>query len=318
MNAMKKIRMELSSVALSVALFACTPNEPNIFVEPTATPSSSAAPAAPSAPALAPAASASANTAPPPYPVAVPVSAEAVGKVVNPNNEKPYSGPTATLRGVIRIKGDEAPTAGQRFPVGKCGEAAATYGKLFRVGLDNALADVLVAVTRYKGFVPAATESAKLTIHGCAFNRRTVALAFGQKLEVSNLDKIESYMPYLDGAPKTAVLVAVPGGAPVVLNALEPGHYMLRDELPKPFLTADVFVVAYPTHDVTGLDGKYEIKRIPTGKVRVSAFLPSIKKTSEQDIELKEGDNTLDLTLTFDAKKDVPKETKAAPEEPKK
>ncbi|MDI1475669.1 hypothetical protein [Polyangium sp. y55x31] len=240
-----------------------------------------------------------------------------IAKVVNPKGEAPYAGPKATVRGTVRIKGDAPPATSFSFPAGKCGEAAATYGKLFRVGLEGAAADVLVAVTGYSGFVPAREEAAKITIHGCAFGRRTMALTYGQRIEVANIDKIESYMPYVDGAPKKAVLVAVPGGAPVKLYAFEPGHYMLRDELPNPFLTADVYVLAYATHAVTGLDGQYEIPGVPVGEVRVSAFLPSIDKVVEQRVTLKEGDNTIDLNLEFDAKKDDPEVKKKAAAEKK-
>ena len=108
-------------------------------------------------------------------------------------------------------------------------------------------------------------------------------------------------------------MVAIPGGDAVKYYPQEPGHYMLRDQLPKPFLTADVFVLKYATHDVTGLDGQYEIKGIPVGKVRVDAFLPVIDKSSGQHIEIKAGDNTLDLTLEY--KKDK-KPSKPAPAPP--
>ncbi len=258
-----------------------------------------AAPASASASATA-AASASAKPA---LPVAVPVPAAEVAKVVNPNGEQPYAGPKGTLKGVIRYKGDPAPSAQTSSYPPRCGEAAATYGKRFRVGQDGTLADVLVAVTGYRGFVPAAEEAEKITIHGCATARRTIAMAFGQRLEVANLDKVESYMPYLDGGVARAVMVAVPGGEPIKLYPQAAGHYMLRDQLPKPFLTADVFVLAYATHDVTGLDGQYEIKGIPVGKVKVDAFLPAADVTTGQTVDIKEGDNTLDLTIEWPAPK---------------
>jgi hypothetical protein len=248
------------------------------------------------------------------FPVGIPRPASEIAKVINPKGEAPYSGPVARLKGTVRIKGDPPPSMDLTFPVGKCGEAAATYGKLFRVGLEGAAADVLVAVTGYKGFVPPREDAEKITLHGCALSRRTMAVAFGQNVQVSNLDQIESYMPYLDGAPKKAVMVAVPQGAPVKLFPMEPGHYLIRDELPKPFLHADVFVLAYATHDVTGLDGQYEIAGIPVGDVTVNAYLPAINKTAEQRITLKEGDNTVDLTLEYSAKKDEAEAKKAGGE----
>jgi len=268
-----------------------------------ASPSSTSSPAA-STTAAAPSASLVPAGPPSPFAIGIPVPPAAIAKVVNPNNEEPYKGPTATLRGIVRIKGDPPPNTNFTFPTGKCGEAAATYGKLFRVGLDGAAADVLVTALGYKQFVPAREEAKKVTIHGCAFSKRTVALTFGQRIEVANIDQIESYMPYLDGAPRRATMVAVPRGAPVKLYPLVgSAHYLLRDELPNPFLTADVFVLNFSTFDVTGLDGQYEIPGLPVGKVEVTAFLPAIDNESQQSLELKEGVNTLDFEITYPKKK---------------
>jgi hypothetical protein len=236
-----------------------------------------------------------------------------VAKVVNKDGAPPYAGPVGTLRGVVRMEGDASPSSDLPIPAG-CGEGAATYDKLFRVGQDKALADAMVAVTGYKGFVPAREAAKKVTIQGCAFNKRTVVATFGQRIEVANLDKTRSYMPYLDGGVYSAIMVAVPSGDPVRLYAQEPGRYMLRDMLPKEFLVADVFVLAYPTHDVTGLDGRYEIPGIPVGPVKVNAYLPVLNKTVEREIEIKEGVNELELSLSFDAKKDL---TPQAPPKPR-
>ena len=239
--------------------------------------------------------------------VGIPVDPAEVAKVVNPKGEAPYSGPTGTLRGTIRITGDAPPDLAVKYPETDCrGEAIAVHGKLFRVGQDNALADALVAVTGYKGYLPPKGEAAKITIHRCALARRTLAAMFGQRIEVANLDQVDSYMPYLDGATTSAILVAIPRGDAVRLYPPQAGHYMLRDQLPNDHMTADVYVLAYPTTDVTGLDGKYEITGIPVGPVDVNAMLPATKKTSHQRVEIKAGDNTLDLTLTFDAAKDDP------------
>lgn len=311
--------LSLLGAAALVVTGACNKDAAPTSTTTSASPSASVvAPAAPSAP----------------FGIGVPLPAANIAKVVNPNNAEPYKGPTATLRGTVRIKGDPPPNTNLTFPADKCGEAAATYGKLFRVGLEGAAADVLVTVLGYKQFVPAREDVKKVTIHGCAFNRRTVAMTFGQRLEVANIDQIESYMPYLDGAPRRATMVAVPRGAPVKLFPLEGNaHYMLRDEMAKTFLTSDVFVLNFATHDVTGLDGQYEIRNIPVGKVNVAAFLPAIDQAAEQSLELKEGTNTLDLEIVYpkkkdevqdggvdagnvDAGKDAPKDKPAAP--PKK
>jgi hypothetical protein len=272
----------LACIATGLALAACSKSDP--------------APAATgSAPASAPPVSTVVNG----VPISIPLAADKVVAKVNHDKRAPYAGPKATLRGKVRMEGDPPPDTGLKFPA-NCRESEATYGKLFRLGLDKALADVMVTVTGYDGFVPAESDVHKVTIHGCATGKRTYAVTYGQRIDVSNLDKLDSYLPYLDGAPVRAVMVTVPQGPPTKLYPVEsPAHYMIRDQMPSN-LVADVFVLNYATHDVTGLDGQYEIKGIPVGKVRVSAFLPVISMVEEKAIEVKEGDNTLDFTMRFD------------------
>jgi hypothetical protein len=301
------MKNRLGFSALVLSLTACGNNaspDGAPAASASAAMATSAAPIA-AASASAPAPSASVDTHG--IPIGIPFPAAKVLETVNPKGAAPYKGPTGTLKGTIRMEGDEAPTVtGLKIP-SRCGEASATYGKIFRVGLGKALADAIVAVTGYDGLVPADGEAMKITIHGCALARRTIVATFGQRIEISNLDPGQQYMPYLDGAPSDAILVAVGNGSPVKLYPGQAGHYLVRDMMPNPFLTADVFVLAYATHDVTGLDGQYEIKNIPVGKVKVNAFLPVLlrKAAEEKLIEIKPGENTLDITMKFDAKKDL-------------
>lgn len=228
-----------------------------------------------------------------------------IQSLLDPKKEGPYSGPSATLRGKITLKGDPPPDSMLTFPK-TCPLAEGTFGKLFRVAKDRALADALVAVTGFPGFVPAKSEAVEVTIRGCAYSQRTVALAVGQRLDVRNVDEVTAYTPYLDGSAYAAMRVAVPGGSAVPLSASKPGQYLLRDAMNRPFMLSDVLVLKYATTAITKLDGTYEITGIPVGKVRVDVLLPVIRKTKGKDLELKEGDNVFDLELEYDAKKDVP------------
>jgi hypothetical protein len=299
-----KNRLGLGALALSLA--ACGNNaSPDNASAPSASPPTSAGPVATGSSA-APAPSASVDTHG--IPIGVPFPAGPIVQALNPKGLPPYTGPSGTLKGTVHVEGDAPPSVpGLKIP-SKCGEASATYGTLFRYGLGKTLADVLVAVTGFEGkIVPAAGEAMKITIHGCALAKRTIVATYGQRIEISNLDVGKEYMPYLLGAPTESILVAVGNGAPVKLYPQQPGHYQVSDMLPNPFLTADVFVLAYSTHDVTGLDGQYEIKNIPVGQVKVNAFLPVLarKAAEEKMIEIKSGDNTLDFTIKFDLKTDM-------------
>lgn len=277
-----------------------------------ADPSGVAPSAGPSAAGSSPAASASPSSSPtgakepkPPW-IGVDGPVAPLQRILDPKTQGPYNGPTASLHGKITMKGDAPPPTTLTFP-DKCPLADSVYGKLFRVAKDGALADVLVAVTGYEGFIPAKSDHVEVTIRGCAFSQRTVALALGQRLDVRNVDGTQSYTPFLDGSEYSALRVAVPNATNAVpLSTRKPGQYLLRDGMDRPFMLADVLVLKYATTAVTKVDGTYEISGLPVGKVRVDALLPVIRKTNGKDIELKEGDNTLDLELTYDAKKDKP------------
>lgn len=244
----------------------------------------------------------------------LPNAKELVSKVVNPQNEPEYTGPTGTVKGTVTAIGDQAPETPLHVAKikGNCPEARAAYARLFREGMMRSLADVMVAVTGYKGYVAAKEPKVLVAARGCAFSTRTVTMTFGQTLDVVSKDG-EAYVPDLLGSRMEAQLLALPGGSPSTLYPPKPGHYILTDSI-KVFMMADVFVVKYPTHDVTSIDGRFEISGIPVGKARISAMLPATRAVVEQDIEIKAGEPLeLALTLPFDAKAHAQAEASAAP-----
>jgi hypothetical protein len=238
-----------------------------------------------------------------PVPSGLPGQLQAISLALNPQNEPVYSGPTGSVRGVVTATGDAPPVATKHLAEikGKCPEAREAYGHVFREGMMRSLADVLVAVTGYSGYVPATASKKTVSARGCAFSTRTIALTFGQALDVVSKDG-EGYAPNLLGSRMQAQMLALPGGAPSTLYPPQPGHYELTDSI-KVFMLADVFVVKYATHDVTSLDGRYEIKGIPVGKVRLNALLPATNVSVEKEIEIKAGETLeMPLELRFDAK----------------
>jgi hypothetical protein len=249
-----------------------------------------------------PGASGSAFSPAAPVASGLPGVTEKVSRAVNPKNEAAYDGPTGGVRGVVTASGDPAPVAQSHLAKikGACPDARETYGHLFREGMNRSLADVLVAVTGYSQYLPAKEPSQVVAARGCAFSTRTVALTFGQTLEVVSKDK-EAYVPNLLGSRMKAQLLALPGGVASKLYPPAVGQYLLTDDI-KVFMLADVFVLKYSTHDVTSLDGQYEIAGIPPGKVRIDALLPSTGVSVGKDIEIKAGEVIdVPLELPFDA-----------------
>lgn len=247
-------------------------------------------------------------------PMPQPLPREQVEAVLNPRKLPAYEGPVGWVEGTVRIKGAEAPKTEVAIPTG-CGDALAGYSKLFREGTGRTLADALVTVTEYEGYLPSRREAKPVAIRGCAFDTRTVALTFGERLDIQNRDTKMSYLPKLIGARHPVEMVAVPKGDPVKLYPTDVGHYVLGDGMNRNWMRADVFVLKYPTHDVTGLDGSFRVEGIPVGKARVTAYLPAIDKSVDAEIEVKEGEATLvDLLIPYE----LDRETTQKAERPQK
>jgi hypothetical protein len=224
---------------------------------------------------------------------------EEVEKAVNPKGLPVYSGPVGAVRGVVNVTGDPPPFVTERaekLPREGCPRAQDLYRKLYRQGPERTLADVLVTVTEYSGYLRPPAEPVRVEIEGCAFDRNVVAMTFGQHLEVFNLDS-QPYMPRLLGPPSYALRVAMPRGGSVPLYAPRPGKYVLAEET-REYMRAEVFVLNYPTVRVTGLDGRFEMTGIPTGTAKVTAYAVAIGKISEQTIQVETG-VTKDLSFAL-------------------
>jgi hypothetical protein len=106
----------------------------------------------------------------------------------------------------------------------------------------------------------------------CFYGTRTLALTYGQSIEVVSGDT-QTYIPELLGEKGQPQLVATPGGSTVApLYPTRAGRYVLIDNL-RLFMAVDVMVLKYATHAVTGLDGRFEITGVPVGEVDVNALL---------------------------------------------
>lgn len=215
---------------------------------------------------------------------------ETAERELNPEGLPVYSGPVGSVRGVVQISGDEPPVVPEmveKLPADGCPRAQELHRKLYRQGVDRTLADVLVTVTEYRGYLPPRGEAVRVEAKGCAFGSRVLAITFGQRLDVFNLDA-QSYMPRLIGTPSYALRVAMPGGSPVPVFAPKPGQYLLVDQT-RDYMRSELFVLSYPTFAVTALDGRFEIGGIPAGNVKVTAYSPALGKVVEQRVDVAAG-----------------------------
>src|SRR5260370_38460599 len=120
-----------------------------------------------------------------------PIPSASVEAVVNPSKLPAYSGPTGSVEGTVFVRGPPAQEIPQ-LDFRNCPAAIDTYAKLFRAGPAREdglrpVADAVVAATGYSGYIPERREAERVTISvDCAYPSRTIALTFGQRLEIAN------------------------------------------------------------------------------------------------------------------------------------
>lgn len=236
-------------------------------------------------------------------------SDDIVQPMVNPKKLQPYSGKTGKVRGVVRATGDRSPPRPEVLKKmdADCTKSRPMFGTLFREGPNRELADVLVAVTEYDGYVPAKQVDVKVLAEGCSWPARTIAITFGQRLSIAAADN-RPYVPEILEQPMPAQLFVLPTAPPVQLPPRRPGRFKLVDSM-RLFNVSELFVLAYSTMDVTNEQGVFEVGDLPVGKVKVNAYLPQTGAVSTQEIVI-EADKVTDLNfeLAFDMREYAKKE----------
>lgn len=235
---------------------------------------------------------------------ASPLPTASVAKAVNPDGLPAYAGPTGSVEGTITVVGDPSPETPADFS--RCPGGAMEYGRAFRdgtpakPGAPRWLADAVVAVTGYTGFfVPEKDEAQAISISDCGYDRRTVTMTFGQRLEVKNLTK-DLWAPKLEPTQSGVMMLATPNGDPVKLYPKKPGHYHLIDNDRK-YAVDDLYVFLHPLHTASKIGGTYRIDRVPVGKVTVNTSHPRIPgAAASKQVEIRDGVVTqVDLELTY-------------------
>ena len=144
-----------------------------------------------------------------------------------------------------------------------------------RPGGPRPLADAVVVVTGFEKlpgytgyFVPEKNDTVHLTIGtNCAYASRTIAITYGQHLEVSNETKL-LFAPVIDEVSTPAVLVVPPAGAgeAVKVYPQQAGYFAMTDRM-EPFVREDLYVFRHPLHAVTDRSGHYRIDGVPVGSL---------------------------------------------------
>jgi hypothetical protein len=293
-NASKTERLVALTLVLLTGSVGCkqgSQTEGSPKSEPSAGPASSATQNAPGQPSAAEAREAA---------MALP-RAEIVQPIVNPKKLTPYTGAVGSVHGVVKVTGDLSPDLPEVLAKmeASCVEARDMFGKVFREGPRRTLADVLVAVTEYQGYLPPQGTDVEVKAKGCAFESRTKALTFGQRLNIHGMDN-RPYVPEILGQPMPAQLFVLPTMPTVSIAPHRPGRFKLIDSM-RLYNVTELFVLPYSTFDVTALDGEFEITGIPVGPAKINALLPQTGAVVGADVVISEGKAVeLKLEIQFD------------------
>jgi hypothetical protein len=296
-----RIAISVGAVAPALACLDCRTGPEPLAAPDASPPVTGSAAATASAPRATPAASSAA--------AAFPVPSSSVDQVLNPAGLPAYDGPTGSVEGTVTVQGPRAPDV--TVDASKCPAALDTYGKLFREGVPaapngpRAIADAVVVITGYAGFyLKEKSEAVHLTIGAnCAYSSRTVAITYGQRLDISNQTGL-LFAPAIQEATVTAIMVAPPHetGEPVRIYPTMAGYFGLFDRM-EPYVHEDLYVFRHPLHAVTNRGGYYRIDGLPVGKVKVGVHHPAINADAEAPVDVVAGAvQKVDLVLTYKPK----------------
>lgn len=218
--------------------------------------------------------------------------------MVNRDKLPAYEGPVGSIEGTITVIGDPAPLTPNDFS--RCPDAEKMWGHAFREGPPDAagarpLADALVVVTGFKNFyVPEKREAEEVRIERCVTSTRTIAMTFGQRLEVKNLSN-DFWTPILEPGQAHILMMATPNGDPVKIYPKRQGTILLHDR-DRQYANVDGFVLLHPLHATSSTTGYYRIDGVPVGTLKVSTLHPQIpgippnaNATAEQEVAVAAG-----------------------------
>jgi hypothetical protein len=213
--------------------------------------------------------------------------------VLNPYNLPAYAGPTGSVEGTVTIEGPPAPSV--PLDSSKCAAAIDTYGKLFRDGAParpggpRPLADAVVVVVGYADYyVPEKNDAVRVSVGvGCGYASRTIAITFGQRIEISNQSTL-LFAPLIDNYSTPAVMVAPPkgNGGPIKIYPQRAGHFIMTDRL-ESFVHEDLYVFRHPLHAVTDRNGHFRIDGVPVASLKLGVAHPGANTQAEVPVDIK-------------------------------
>ena len=154
-------------------------------------------------------------------------------------------------------------------------------------------------VTGGNFFIPEKTPVAKATIgEGCAYESRTIAMTFGQRLEIQNTTKL-LFAPVIDAFARPAMVAPCSRRGEPVKPSRSRRATRMGDDL-VPFVHEDLYVFRHPLHTVSNRGGYYRLDGVPVGALKVGVYHPALKTGAELPVTIVEGAvQKVDFKLTY-------------------
>ena len=140
------------------------------------------------------------------------------------------------------------------------------------LGEGNSMANIFVRVTGVGGNHSAPSDPVVMDQNGCQYNPHVMGVMVGQKFLIKNSDGLLHNVHSL-AKINQAFNRAMPAAVTEAEYTFDKEELMFKIKCDvHPWMNAYVGVVTHPFFDVTGTDGKFEIKGVPAGTYEVEAW----------------------------------------------
>jgi plastocyanin len=140
------------------------------------------------------------------------------------------------------------------------------------LGDGNAMANIFVRVTKVPGNHSAPSEPVVMNQEGCQYKPHVMGVMVGQKFLIKNSDGLLHNVHSL-AKVNQSFNRAMPGAVKEADFTFDKEELMFKIKCDvHPWMGAYVGVMTHPYFDVTGTDGKFEIKGVPAGTYEIEAW----------------------------------------------
>jgi len=198
------------------------------------------------------------------------------------------SGPTGTIRGVVRLTGNAPVPATEPIKTDQstCGSSVSL--PRIALGKDNGVKDTFVfldGVSAPVGAEPPATASVLMDQKNCQYIPHAMTVPVGTQLDITNSDEIlhnvNGKIIATEGLlPKFNIAQPIKGQRSKTPALDTTGMVTLSCEAGHPWMSAFVLVTDNPYVAITKNDGEFVIPNVPVGKYRLKMWHEGVTLTS--------------------------------------